>query len=324
MFNRLFILFSYFCAEAAEENSPQRFPQAKPLAETQRLFICEFFPEAEQQLLLNSKKEAPSYIALEERHKSEKITELVVRRKLRQQYREEECFMKGNSRLPLLDKDYQVVGLYSFTPPDNAGYCEVIFYISPQYRGLGYMPEAITKINELLLEYMERPTYWPKMKTNLERSKWDALKELTEDQFFDRFDEFYLFKPKQIKGIYAEVALLNKSSLTATLKSNLEPIKPHTGDLWWWGEACFYFPVKKQENSLLRKIIKAIADSPGTSEEEISLTLVQQQIKEFDFIPQEIKDKAIALLQKEGQKTNTLDGIPLCLLLAYRVIIAES
>lgn len=314
------ILFTEFLwhqdACGAEIDEP-RFTDVLILGTTSRLIICEFFPEAEQQLLFASRDDTSPYIVIEAMNTNEIIVDSVMRKKLCERYKNA-CFMNGNVRLPILDKDHHLVGLYSFLFPDKKNYCEVVFYLLPQYRGLGYMPEVMMSINELVLRYIEKPTYWPKRRP---ADEWDQIQQMTEQQLCDQFDMFFQFKPKVLRGIYAEVLLSNKSSLIANIKAKMIPGK-YDNDDTWWGEICFYFPAK-QEDPVLTEVVKRIAYSTCTEDEEVSIVLAKQQINTFSFISSEIAVQAVALLESENLKQNisTLKGIPLSLLAVYRITL---
>lgn len=324
MMNKFITFFSFmlwnccvFAAEISDTVEPQ-FMDVQVLAKTERLVICEFFPQVEQQLLRMSKDEISPYLIVEKMDEDEIITELTIRKKLREQYSLEECFMNGNARLPLLDHNYHVIGLYTFLFPDNKNYCEAVFYLLPQYRGRGYMPEAIVKINELLLKYTEKPTYWPELRPSAD---YEEIRQLSESQFYDQFDTFYQFQAKKIEGMYAEVALSNKSSLIANLKANMIPSKSKHSDAWW-GEVYFYFPVKEQD-PLLTEVVRRIAYSSCSEEEENSLNIARQQIRAFSFISPEIADQAISFLELESSKKTVsfLAEVPLSPFVIYRIIL---
>jgi hypothetical protein len=177
---RVSILFALLlvCQEVcAAETEELRFKDVSILATTQRLIIGEFFPQAESQLLRASREDRSPYIVLQAMDEHELIVETITRKKLCERYLLEECFMKGNVRLPILDKDHHLVGLYSFLFPTKKNYCEVIFYLLPQYRGRGYMPEAMQEINKLVLNYIEKTTYWSKQ---LSLDDWSQPQQLTE------------------------------------------------------------------------------------------------------------------------------------------------
>jgi hypothetical protein len=316
----LFALLLWLREACAAEAEEPRFTDVSILATTKRLIIGEFFPQAESQLLFASRGDKSPYIVLQAMDEHELMVESITRKKLCEQYLLEECFMNGNVRLPILDKDHHLVGLYSFLFPIKKHYCEVVFYVLPHCRGRGYMPEAMQEINKLVLNYIEKTTYWSKQQS---LDDWDKLRQLSAQQFNDQFDAFYQFKPKMLKGIYAEVLLSNKSSLIANLKANMVPSKPIDGDTWW-GEICFYFPAR-QEDPILTEIVRRIAYSTCTQVEEESVILAVRQIKTFSFISPEISDKAICLLELENLKQNvsTLNRVPLSLLTVYRTIMSS-
>lgn len=314
----LFALLLWHDEACAVEGEEPKFTEISILATTQHLIIGEFFPQAESHLLLASQGDKSPYLVLQAMDEYELIVEAVTRKQLCARYQAEECFMNGNVRLPILDKDHHLVGLYSFLFPCKRNYCEIVFYILPQYRGRGYMPEAMSKINEVVLKYIEKTTYWSR---NRPLEDCDKCQQLSAQQLNDQFDTFYEFKPKMLKGIYAEVLLSNKSSLIANIKANMIPGRSIDGDTWW-GEICFYFPAR-EEDPILTEVVKRIAYATCSEDEEKSVVFAQQKIETFSFISSVVADQAISLLESENLKQNvsTLSGIPLSLLTIYRVII---